>query len=257
MSTWETTFQLEPFAQGRFRYAFKGQYTKHSTKCGQNIVVKKFKDNYVWEPKGWDSTLKIYSKAQEYASGFGRGLEFTECELGTVTEVGDCTKVKLDEYTVNEDFLEGEFIKWCNNYGYVSTEARGVDSILTAFMHWSWVKSKGEEMVADIQGVKNGSRYRLTDPAIISVKREYGATDTGIEAMAMFFISHACVSSCNGLPKPTFGQFVGKIPDEILQRALNFQHSSVRGTTYFNECKFPEAVRDAITPVFLAIAQGK
>ena len=31
----------------------------------------------------------------------------------------------------------------------------------------------------------------------------------------------------------------------------------VRGITYFNECKFPESTRSAITPVFLAIAQGK
>ncbi|XP_011405049.1 PREDICTED: alpha-protein kinase vwkA-like [Amphimedon queenslandica] len=257
MSTWETTFESEPFAQGRFRYAFKGHYTKHPTKCGQSCVVKKFKDNYVWEPKGWDSTVKIYTKAQEYTSGFGRGLEFTECETGIVTKVGSSTKVKLDEYTVNEDYLEGNYIKWCNNYGYVSSEARGVDSILTAFMHWSWVKSKGEEMVTDIQGVKNGNCYRLTDPAMISVKKEYGVTDTGIEGMAMFFLIHQCGSPCNGLPKPTLAQFVGKIPDAMLQQALAFQQLSARGTTYSHETKFSDAIRNALIPVFSAIAQGK
>uniref|UniRef100_A0A1X7UGV9 Alpha-type protein kinase domain-containing protein n=1 Tax=Amphimedon queenslandica TaxID=400682 RepID=A0A1X7UGV9_AMPQE len=234
-SSWEITFDKEPFAEGRFRYAFKAQYTKHATKCGQSCVVKKFKDSYIWERKGWDSTLKIYSKAQKYASEFGRGIEFTECGTGIVTAADDCPKVEVDEYTVNEDFLEGEFIKWCNNYGYVSTKARGVDSILTAFMHWSWVKSKGEEMVADIQGVKNGNRYRLTDPAMISVKRKYGATDTGIEGMAMFFLIHQCSGPCNGLPKPTMGHFVGKIPDSVLQQALAFQQLSARGTTYSHE----------------------
>ena len=254
-STWN--FDAEPFAQGRFRYAFKGHYTKHPTKCGQSIVMKKFKDSYVWEPKGWESTIKIYSKAQEYASGFGRGLEFTKCELGTVIKAGNCTKVKVNEYTVNEDYLEGKYIKWCNNYGYVSSEARGVDQILTAFMHWSWIRSKGEEMVSDIQGVKDGSRYRLTDPAMLSVNREYGVTDTGIEGMAMFFLIHQCSGPCKGLPKPTLAQFAGKIPDAMLQEALALQQLSARGTTYSHETKFPEAVRKALIPVFSAIARGK
>ncbi|XP_011409390.1 PREDICTED: alpha-protein kinase vwkA-like [Amphimedon queenslandica] len=257
MSIWKYSFEAEPFAEGRFRYAFRGNYTQHATKCGQSIVMKKFKDSYIWEPKGWDSTLKIYSKAQEYASGFGRGLEFTTCETGIVKTTGSSTKVKVDEYTVLEDYLEGKYIKWCNNYGYVSSEARGVDQILTAFMHWSWVKSKGEEMVADIQGVKNGSRYKLTDPAMLSVKMEYGVTDTGIEGMAMFFLIHECSGPCKGLPRPTLAQFVGKIPDAMLQQALALQQLSARGTTYSRETKFPEAVRKALIPVFAAIAQGK
>uniref|UniRef100_A0A1X7UR93 Alpha-type protein kinase domain-containing protein n=1 Tax=Amphimedon queenslandica TaxID=400682 RepID=A0A1X7UR93_AMPQE len=257
MSEWNSTFDVEPFAKGRFRYAFKGRYTQHATKCGQSIVVKKFKDNYIWERKGWDSTLKIYSKAQEYASGFGRGLEFNTCETGKVTFAGSSTKVQVNEYTVLEDYLEGKYIKWCNNYGYVSSEARGVDQILTAFMHWSWIRSRGEEMVSDIQGVKNGSRYRLTDPAMLSVKREYGVTDTGIEGMAMFFLIHQCSGPCNDLPKPTLAQFVDKIPNEMMQEALALQQLSARGTTYSHETKFPEPVRKALIPVFLAIAQGQ
>ncbi|XP_011407835.1 PREDICTED: alpha-protein kinase vwkA-like [Amphimedon queenslandica] len=256
MSKWETTFRREPFAEGRFRYAFKGRYTKHPTKCGQSIVVKKFKDNYIWERKGWDSTLKIYSKAQEYASEFGRGLEFTTCETSIVTFAGSSTKVKVDEYAVHEDYLEGEYTKWCTNYGYVSSEARGVDQILTAFMHWSWIRSKGEEMVADIQGVKNGSRYRLTDPAMLSVKREYGVTDTGIEGMAMFFLIHQCYGPCDGLPKPTLARFVGKIPNEMLQKALAMQQLSAKGTSYIHETKFSEEIRKALIPAFLAIARG-
>ena len=257
MSSWKTTFDSEPFAEGRFRYAFKGHYTKHSTKLGQKCVVKKFKDSYCWERNGWDETLKIYSTAKEYASGFGNGIEFTDCETGIVTKVGSSTKVKLDEYTAHEDYLEGNYIKWCNNYGYVSREARGVDSILTAFMHWSWMKSKGQEMVGDIQGVKNGSRYKLTDPAMLSATRKYGVTDTGIEGMAMFFLIHECSGPCSGLRKPTLAHFVGKIPDAMLQGALALQQLSARGTTYTHETKFSEEIRKALVPVFTAIAEGR
>ena len=254
---WETYFDAEPFAEGRFRYAFKGHYTKHPTKQGQRLVVKKFKNSYCWEQNGWDETLKIYSRAKEYASGFGNGIEFTECEIGLITEVGSSTKTLINEYTINEDYLEGEFTKWCNNYGYVSSEARGVDSILTSFMHWSWIRSKGREMVSDIQGVKNGSCYRLTDPAMLSITKEYGITDTGIEGMAMFFLIHGCSGPCSGLRKPTLAHFVGKIPDSMLQSALALQQLSARGTTYTHETKFSEEIRKALVPVFIAIAEGK
>ena len=57
--------------------------------------------------------------------------------------------------------------------------------------------------------------YKLTDPAIMSINREYGVTDTGIEGMAMFFLVHGCSDICRGLPKPTLAKFVAKIPDAI------------------------------------------
>ena len=76
--------------------------------------------------------------------------------------------------------------------------------------------SKGQDMVGDLQGVKqSGSMYKLTDPAIMSINREYGVTDTGIEGMAMFFLVHECSDICRGLPKPTLAKFVAKIPDAI------------------------------------------
>ena len=49
MSGWEISLEPEPFAEGRFRYAFKGHYTKHPTKQGQRIVDKKFKNSYCLE----------------------------------------------------------------------------------------------------------------------------------------------------------------------------------------------------------------
>ena len=172
-----------------------------------------------------------------------------------ITKVGKSTKTKVHEVVANEEYLEGTFVKWCNNYGYASSEARGVDQILTAFMHWTWAHSKGHEMVADIQGVKlpNGT-YKLTDPAILSVSGKYGITDTSVEGMAMFFLIHQCTDGCKGLPKPTLVHFVGKIPDSMLQEALALQQLSARGTTYGHETKFPPEIRSKLAEAFLAIA---
>lgn len=254
------TFASEPFAEGRFRYAYKGTWTETSSKPGQKCVVKKFKDSYTWESSGWDVTLRMYSRAKELANTFGNNIEYTDCDRAIVNYCPEPVQrgVRLNEYVVHEDYLEGNFIKWCNNYGYVSQEARGADYILTSFMHWTWACSKGQEMVGDIQGVKKpGGGYKLTDPAVMSTTGQYGVTDTGVEGMAMFFLIHKCSQYCSSLPKPTLAHFVGKIPDHLLQGALEFQNLSRRGTTYTHELKFTDDVKQELVSAFLTIAQGK
>ena len=133
----KTTFDYDPFAEGRFRYAYKGKWDAPLSKAGQQCVVKKFKDSYTWERTGLDTTEKIYSRAQQLGKTFGRGIEFTSCYVEIVTRCDrDVPKgVRLNEYIAVEDYLEGSFMKWCNNYGYVSKEARGVDYTLASFMH--------------------------------------------------------------------------------------------------------------------------
>ena len=250
----------QPFSEGRFRYAYKGKWKSHPTKLNQNCVVKKFKDTYIWKPSGWDTTVTMYSKARELSKIFGnRNIDYTSCDVLTCTSssgIGRC--VKLNEMVVAEDYLEGHFIKWCNNYGYVSQEARGTDHILPAFMHWSWVHSKGQEMIGDIQGVKKpGGGYKLTDPAMMSITNQYGVTDTGVEGMAMFFRTHKCTPACSSLPKPTLDNFAGNIPEHMLQSALQLQDITKQGTNYTHEMKFTEGVRRTVAATFTAIAQGQ
>ena len=73
-------------------------------------------------------------------------------------------------------------------------------------------------MIGDIQGVKKpGGGYKLTDPAMMSITNQYGVTDTGVEGMAMVFLTHQCTPACSSLPKPTLAHFAGKIPDQMIQ----------------------------------------
>ena len=193
------------------------------------------------------------------AQGFARGIEFTSCDVGQIISSTNAPRgPRLNEFVVHEPYLEGDFKKWCSNYGYVSKEARRVDYTLPSFMHWSWVHSTGQEMVGDLQGVRTYTRgYRLTDPAIMSTSGQYGVTDTGIEGMAMFFLIHECSDICRGLPKPTQDHFYGMIPNSMIQAALALQQLSGVGTTYSREMKFSEEVKRTLVPIFAAIAQNR
>lgn len=249
-------FNNEVFAEGRFRYAYKGTWSDNTSKQGQPCVIKKFKDSYSWEVSKWDTTVKMHDKAQELASEFGSNLEYVGIRVGRATVKDEKSRgIKNDEYVVAEDYLEGDFIKWCNNYGYVSTKAREVDNILTAFMHWTWVKTGGEEMVGDIQGIKtHKGEYKLTDPAIMSITNKYGPTDTGVEGMAMFFLTHKCTPRCQNLVRPTLAQFVKKIPDQFIQAAIQLQKLTGGGTTYTHEIKFPLDIKKILVIEFVRIA---
>lgn len=253
-------FASTHFAEGRFRRAYMGTYLKPLSKYGDKCVVKEKKDAYVWDSTGWDVTEEMYKKAQELSQSFNSlttwPITFTDVEVLQVTSKADSTRgPKLNEYVIAEDYIEGTFKKWCNNYGFISSEAENTAITMPAFMHWSWVQSSGQLMIADLQGVRKNNRYTLTDPAINSVYGKYGATDMRAEGMAMFFLRHRCNDICNHLPKPTVQDFVGIIPQKDLTASLALLQQVRDATTYTNELKFTPQVRTGIAQVFKRVAE--
>lgn len=247
------TFNPVPFDEGRFRLAYKG--TVNAT--GEAIVVKKKKAEYTWESTGWDLSMKLQGKSQELAKKFtaswtGLSIEFTKTEVYRVISTGGVPasprQPAMNEYVLVEKFLSGKFTKWCNNYGYISPDSE----LMPGFMHWSWVDTRGEIMIADLQGVQNGPyNYCLTDPVLLSNSIEggvYGCTDMGVEGMGMFFLHHTCNQFCRGLPKPKPSDVVAT-PSALQQ--LNLIMTS---TAYSHEKKFPWHIRQTMTAVFPGIA---
>ena len=218
----EANFESESFAEGRFRRAYRGKWTAPPSDAGHPCVVKELKEEYSWKPTDWDTTLKITERAKELAIPFNaeirtnKPISFTDVHvMVVVSNPNPHERPMLNEYVTCEDYIPGQFKKWCNNYGYIDEES----SSLHAFMHWSWGHSNGEEMIADLQGVRNPHSFKLTDPVIMSLAESYGATDMGVEGMTMFFLKHRCNRFCQNLIKPTLAHFRGIIPQPLLDAA--------------------------------------
>lgn len=276
-------FNSQPFAEGRFRLAYEGEYIEPLSKRGKKCVVKRKKKEYTWDSNGWDESLKLQKKAQELAELFnqanksGMPIKFTEVNHVQVISTSSTSmqtpyrmsrhrsyrmhqapyptlqqshSPRLYEYIIVEDYLPGKYTKWCSNYGHISPGSE----LMQAFMHWSWVHSKGEIMIADLQGVKNNMKYDLTDPALLSNSVKggmYGSTDMGVEGMAMFFLNHTCNQYCRDLPKPCSNDVV-KMPYALVK--LMIEGWIMRATAYSHQLKFPEDVRRKMTVVFPSIA---
>ena len=111
-------------------------------------------------------------------------------------------------------------------------------------------------MVSDLQGVLDNGHYRLTDPAIMSLDAKFGATDTSVEGIIVFFFVHNCSHiACRGLPTPTFLDFVRVIPDQdikVIQQKVRELGSS---TTYREELQLSPSNRSKALEVLRQVAQ--
>ena len=240
-----------------------GKWESPRSKMGKLCVVKELKDDFTWKPSDWDTTKLIQEEAQEMADGFNafsntnHPIKFTEMDVLQVLSRSDPNATpRVGESVIVEEYIEGSFKKWCNNYGYISPEAQTTAPSMPAFMHWSWWDNDGQMMIADLQGVKHSNGYLLTDPVILSDSgsAEYGCTDMGVEGMAMFFVNHKCNLFCQKLPAPKFDDFVGVIPAGILNLCRTALPSIRNCTAYTTELKFPKPVKNIVLRTFRNIA---
>lgn len=92
-----------------------------------------------------------------------------------------------------EHFIEGNYVKYNSNSGFVSELHRLTPH---AFSHFTFEKSRHQLIVVDIQGV--GDLY--TDPQMHTMDlSEYGDANLGAKGMALFFSSHLCSPLCFAL----------------------------------------------------------
>ena len=201
-----TSIATISFAEGTSRRAYRAMYWKPAHKYGMKAVAKEYKDQYQWAQSDWDTAVSLYEKANELAKAFnqamttGRQIQIVDYEIQIVIATPDnTTRPKLNEYLLVEDYLEGEFEKYISNTGYVNPICCIEYVLMPAFTHWSWLHTRGDLMITDLQGVRYDDKYVLTDPCILSMDKRFGAMDNSVIGMALFFTSHVCNSVCRAL----------------------------------------------------------
>ena len=143
------TFEEHWFAQGRFQNAYKGTWTQPRKKKGQECVVKEKKDVYTWNSTDWNTSLEIREEAQKLADSFIASLKppcpvsFAAVYVHQVVQKDSSSGPNLHEQVLVEDFIPGSYKKWCNNYGFISDEAKTTDIMMPAFMHCMELGSHG------------------------------------------------------------------------------------------------------------------
>uniref|UniRef100_A0A0M3HMT0 Alpha-type protein kinase domain-containing protein n=1 Tax=Ascaris lumbricoides TaxID=6252 RepID=A0A0M3HMT0_ASCLU len=133
-----------------------------------------------------------------------------------------------------EHYIEGDYVKYNSNSGFVSDIARNTPQ---AFSHFTFERSGHQLIVIDIQGV--GDLY--TDPQIHTASGQgYGDGNLGTKGMALFFHSHACNEICRLMCLTKFDLSDGE------RRALYSRRTFESGSTRLISCN-PSYVCEPLT----------
>ena len=197
------------FAAGGVRFAHRG-----GTARGTKVVVKDFQAHedslqmHIDEYRGLlIATLIAHLFCTELRIPT-ETLSYVAAEIWVAKSRAHVVGCLSQHYSV-EAFVEGEFVKFNNNNGFVAKEFE----LVQAFSHYSWCKTKAALMVLDVQGwvrpaKQYGPTYLLTDPAVQTTDMAMLLTPTnfGEQAMKDFFKVHECNQFCKKLSLPAFAK---------------------------------------------------
>lgn len=200
--------EVKPFAAGAMRecYAMK----KLSTFCtsvfrdwkrAQNFVAKRYKKAGVPRPAYFtDAVMQMDAKLL--------GEEYNKTEPPKKVDMVQVAVVEFLERPSNpvyciEQLIEGDYIKYNSNSGYVAAQDDVLRHTPQAFSHFTFELTRGAKLCVDVQGV--GDLY--TDPQIHTLDAtEYGDGNLGLRGMALFFRTHECNPLCMRLQLTPFAR---------------------------------------------------
>jgi len=189
----QARFESTHFAEGNFRKVFKGIYVQ-GARMGESCVMKEFKSGCVYADTFYEDDIKAVKKTGGIIKAFNelgivsKNVYLNEPEVWTGL-LGRITSQKI----LVEPFITGEYFKFNSNTGYTREET----DTMQALSHFSYHHSGGEYLLCDLQGGRSGGCYVLTDPVILSRRKEFGATDLGEKGINNFMAYHQCGRFCD------------------------------------------------------------
>jgi hypothetical protein len=187
----------EPFAEGEIRIAYYGQLAHRPTDLGleKNMMVmqmfkhvgKGLNDCKQYVKQMEVSTIANFL-ANEYNKSPHRLAHCAEIEIlpvCVIEEEEDMNETDGNRRFCVESPLPGqgaEFTKFSNNIGYWNEDH--LDETLLRFTEFAFVVSDEYLMITDLQGVRWGNTFYLTDPVILCKDLlRFGHTNLGDKFM--------------------------------------------------------------------------
>ena len=222
-------FNKEPFSEGAFRECYLGFLVDKQKKniklddiVSGKCVMKLYKNKTINNIRNdLEGDLISSSIANAYAAAFNNIIKIPN----KINFVNPLATVDMNKQViVLEPFIEGQYTKFSNNFGYENKDYNAY--IPAAFSHYTWLLSEGRLVINDIQGVFNNGKYILTDPAIQSVEKKYGGSDIGCFGLFVFLATHKHNDICKNwtwIPmqlQPAIGVFAGAMK----RTSFDFEH---------------------------------
>ncbi len=203
----------EKFVSGGFRDAFEAEVIS-GIRPGK-YVLKRYKQDTISSIIELFKSAEIHTRKAVQLNALPRNFAQL-MEQEKPEEFGNTfvyTKVYYakyrDEYVTLEDYIDGRFYKYVNNNGDIlplHTSKLDVGLKAQCYCHYTYVKSKKQLMVLDIQGVN----YQLCDPEISSTNLKDTADqdilfccgNLSTQAIENFLAFHDCNKYCELLKLP-------------------------------------------------------
>ncbi|KAM3536244.1 hypothetical protein MY4038_000402 [Beauveria bassiana] len=203
----------KPFDEGAVRIARYAQPVSTTSK----FVLKSFKSSE-GSLVSMIEDMWMQALCKSFALEFN-GLVKSSQPIDFVTTLCLQDKSRASEENLSlEPFIEGEYIKYNNNSGYVlDDDDNPLNEIAQAFSHFTFERSWGNFLVTDLQGSGN----IFTDPAIQTLDPErfkLSPTNMGEDGFKFFFAMHVCKETCHKL-----GLLSNK--EMIMSRKLSFRET--------------------------------
>lgn len=191
------TYNHKPDWKGSHKCVAKGTYTEGERR-GEACVVKWFRSGPVYSEADFKDDVKAIQEANRIIQAFNSqrcSNKKVHVNMAEVWTRLDGTNQKL----LVEPFIEGAYIHFNSNTGF---QCNGAET-MAALSHFSYHFTNGQKVICDLQGGRSAvdNTYILTDPVILSQRREYGVTDLGPAGIQHFFSQHRCTKVCQTMWK--------------------------------------------------------